>query len=250
MSGNTTTAGIPAAAAAVGYTTETFGPAVTLGNNWAPFNYSGINPSSIQATQNADGSVTIQDSGNNWGAQLASSEAFGGGGYFEATMSFPATANTGGGAFWMNDFENMVEGNPGSNWVEVDAAEFDNTNNTTAQDLYQIQYHNWVAPVGSGKQNLGVPNGIYAHVPAGTDWTKPHRYGLLWVPATATTQGYLKFYFDGALVGISTPWSQGAAALSVIDSRHLALILGTGGSPTTVYNVQVWGLSGILCEGS
>ena len=69
------------------------------------------------------------------GARNCLSEAFGDGGYFEATMSFPATANTGGGAFWMNDFENMVEGNPGSNWVEVDTAEFDNTNNTTAQDF-------------------------------------------------------------------------------------------------------------------
>ena len=54
----------------------------------------------------------------------------------------------------------------------------------------------------------------------------------------------LKFYFDGALVGTINcqynPALSATAALSVIDSRHLALILGTGGSPTTVYNVQVW----------
>jgi hypothetical protein len=244
MSGTQTPAGIPAVAAAVGYNTETFGPAVTLGSNWTPFSYFGNDPSSIQATQNADGSVTIQDSGNNYGAQLESTEAFGGGGYFQATMAFPS-GSAGGGTFWANDIQNMVDGNNGGNWVETDIAEFDDDAADQASDSYQIQYHNWYGGAGSTAQVYG-ETGV-ANVPAGTNFAQPNTYGMLWVPATATSQGYIKFYFNGVQVGNTITWNQYVAGQSatqnpfaVIDSRQLDLLLGTGGSPTTVYNVQVW----------
>jgi hypothetical protein len=187
----------------------------------------------------------IFNSGNGYGAQLSSKTAFGNGGYFEATMSFAPMPNAAAGAFWINDKENMVDDQPGNSWVEIDIAEFDNTNNTTAANAYQIQYHNWIAPVGSNNQNLGIPNGVVARVPSGTDWTKPHKYGLLWVPATASANGYLKFYFDGLLMATSATWAQNAPALSVIDNRHLVLILGTGGLPTTVSAVNVWQASAV-----
>jgi hypothetical protein len=244
MSGTQTTAGIPAVAAAVGYKTETFGAAVTLGSNWTPFSYFSNNPSSIQATQNADGSVTIQDSGNSYGAQLESTEAFGGGAYFQATMSFPS-GSAGGGTFWANDIQNMVDGNNGGNWVETDIAEFDDVAADEASNSYQIQYHNWYGGAGSTAQVYGEPS--TASVPAGTNFAQPNNYGMLWVPATATSQGYIKFYFNGVQVGTTITWNQyipGQSAtqnpFAVIDSRQLDLLLGTGGSPTTVDNVQVW----------
>ena len=72
------------------------------------------------------------------------------------------------------------------------------------------------------------------------------------MPATATTQGYAKWYFDDVQVGNTITWNQynpatppspvnGSSAYSVMDARHLYLILGSGPSnPMTVYNVQVW----------
>ena len=83
---------VPTAAAAVGYNTETFGPAVTLGSNWLLWT------DAANVKQNGDGSVTIAGGGNGYNAQIATAtpngsgslngEAFGGGGYFEATLSF------------------------------------------------------------------------------------------------------------------------------------------------------------------
>jgi len=239
---------VPAPAAAVGYDTQTFGPAVTLGQNWTPFSYFGVNPSSIQATQNADGSVTILDSGDNYGAQLASIPAFGGGGYFEATLSFPIPASGGGGGFWSGDSQGL-QGNNGGNGVEVDIAEFDDAAADQAGDYYQIQYHNWYGPQGSGKQVYPNPPGETgnATVPAGTDFSQPQTYGMLWVPATASTQGYMQFFFNGTQVGNTITWNQyisGQSALqnpfAVIDSRQLTLLLGTGGPPETVCSVSVW----------
>src|ERR1700761_3779621 len=76
---------VPGPAAAAGYNTETFGPSVTLGQNWQPFSYFGTEPNEMQVAQSG-GSITIQNSGDGYGAQLQSSAAFGGGGYFQATM--------------------------------------------------------------------------------------------------------------------------------------------------------------------
>ena len=74
------------------------------------------------------------------------------------------------------------------------------------------------------------------------------------MPATATTQGFAKYYFDGVQVGNTITWNQynpsagpapsisNGTAFSVLDELHLALILGTGssGTPNTVYSVSVW----------
>ena len=87
----------PAAAAAVGYNTETLGPSITVGGNWNNYDFFGTNPSDINVTQNADGSVTIDGGGNTYNGQLATAtlgsngqvvgEAFGGGLYAQATIS-------------------------------------------------------------------------------------------------------------------------------------------------------------------
>jgi hypothetical protein len=65
---------------------------------------------------------------------------------------------------------------------------------------------------------------------------------VLWVPATATSQGSLKYYFDGNQVGGSVSWSQGDGSLwSQLDGQQLTFILGAGAnSPMTASNVQIW----------
>jgi len=234
MSGSQTTAGIPAAASAAGYDIETFGPAVTLGQNWQPFSYFGTEPSEMQVAQNSNGSVTIQNSGDGYGAQLESTEAFGGGGYFQATMQFPPTPGIPGGAFWANGLQGMTGAT--TDTPEIDIAENDNNSDTVLQDLYLSQYHVWT---GGNNQTVAVPNGTYSNVPAGTNWNEPQTYGMLWIPATATSQGSMTFYFNGQQVGATVTWSQGSI-LGTIDQQQINLILGTGGSPTTVSNVQVW----------
>jgi hypothetical protein len=261
-----TTTAVPAPAAAVGDNIQTFGPAVTLGSNWQKFNFFGVDPGSVGAIQNADGSVTITGGGDDYGAQLSTASvggtgsfsgiAFGGGGYFEATMSFNGPAS-----FWANDIETMdgVSTGTGPNqwpgqaagygdWIETDFAEFD------ATGVYGFGVHNWFGTVGSGNDTNTGPVSGSPVFPAGADYTKPNTYGFLWVPATATTQGYAKYYFNGVQVGNTISWNQynpslgpppsitNGTAFSVLDKLHLALILGTGssGTPNTVYSVSVW----------
>jgi hypothetical protein len=98
-------------------------------------------------------------------------------------------------------------------------------------------------------------------VPKGTDFSRYHKYGCLWVPATPSTQGYLKFYFDDVQTGATFYWNyydpnhvstypaappvNGSTAMSGMDWRHMLLILGTGTyQPMTVRSVSVWQASG------
>jgi len=276
---------VPAQASAVGYNTLTFGPQITVsttvdpttsypafttGVNWAPYNFGGAEWTTVQFTQNADGSVSMNGTGQSYGNGLATAVsgnpnlttnrleftgiAFGGGGYFEANMAF-----NGPSAFWANDLEtqNGVQVNAGPNpwpgqaagygdWIENDIAEFDTTG------VYGFAIHNWYADVGSGDDvNTGAVSGSPAS-PPGAIYTNPNRYGLLWVPATGSSQGYAKWYFNDTQVGNTVTWDQynssngpppvvGTTAFSVMDTLHHYLILGCNpGTNLTVYSVSVW----------
>jgi hypothetical protein len=255
---------VPEPAAAVGFNTRTFGPSVTIGRNWHKFTFFGVSPSNINAVQNSDGSVTINPGGNDYGAMLCTTArgpgtsftgvAFGGGGYFQATMKFAGPAS-----FWANDIENMNGLSAGlgphhwpgqayvyGNWIEVDFAEFDTAN------VYGFAIHNWYGRVGSGAKTSTLESGSPVFSP-GADYTKPNTYGFLWVPAAGSRQGYAKFFFNGVKIGNTITWNQynpsvgpppstsNGTAYSVLDTLHLALILGTGTSTSnTIYNVEVW----------
>jgi hypothetical protein len=257
----------PAPAAAVGYNTRTFGPALTVGNNWHKFNFYGVNPLKVDVTRDADGSVMIKGGANDYGAQLCTASvsagklrgvAFGGGGYFESVMEFDGPAS-----FWANDIETMYGASTGAgpnrwpgqakgygNWIEVDMAEFD------TKGVYGFAIHNWYRSIGSGSDvNTGAISGSPVS-PAGADYTRPNKYGFLWVPATATSKGYAKFYFNDTQVGSTITWNKydpaaapapsvsKGTAFSVLDTLHLALILGSGNySSNTVYAVSVWQVS-------
>jgi Ca-dependent carbohydrate-binding module xylan-binding len=241
----------PAPAAAVGYDTETLGPSVTLGSNWRPFNFYAANPSGVSATQNADGSVTIAGGGDTYNAQLSTAsmisngtangqwqgEAFGGGLYAQATISFSGpsdglygSASDQWPAFWANTIEGMSTGGPN---VETDFMEMDSAG---TPDQYGTALHNFTP--GAPEQSTG----SWVNLSAGTNLNQPNTYGFLWVPATATTQGYADWFFNGLQVGQTVTWSQGSPGpYGVLDGNHLALILGTGSnSPMTVSSVQVW----------
>ena len=221
----------PAPAAAAGYTVQTFGPSITLGTtpdpttsypqftngaNWVPFAFLGTEWTNIGVVQNSDGSITLNGAGEIYGNGVTTAVppgsagntswqgiAFGGGGYFEATMAFNGPAS-----FWANDFESMGYSSAGDlterqwpgqaagygDWIETDFAEFDTTN------AYGFAMHNWYGtpdnPQGTSTLGSGstVTPGGPLGPPAGTDYTQPHKYGFLWVPATATTQGYARWY--------------------------------------------------------
>jgi hypothetical protein len=267
----------------VGYTILTFGPAVTLNSNWYPWNFygSGASPANV-AVQNADGSLLITgNENNNYGSSVATAyqtdtgdlwrgTAFGGGAYFEAVASFTGQGDgpyaNGGPAFWALDIEHTSGGPYVVNWpgqaatfddyFEVAVMEYD-----VSEYAYQNGISNWygdpsvgsVIPTSNPYSAVaGVPGSVL--VPAGTDFSALHRYGCLWVPATPSTQGYLKFYFDDTQVGATFVWTyddpsnpfppppvNNSTAMSGMDTRHMFMILGTGSTqPMTVQSISVW----------
>jgi hypothetical protein len=286
---------VPVAAAAVGYKTLTFGPAVKLNDNWVPWNFYGAGAQPAGAvSQKSDGSLFISGlESDTYGATVSTAsqtkggkgwtgKAFGGGAYFEAVISFTGQGNgpygNGGPAFYALDVEHTSQGPYAVGWpgmpknsagkiyndfFEVDFMEYD-----VKEYSYQNGIGNWYgypAATRSGTHNpyqaIGGSDGSVL-VPTGTDFSQYHKYGCLWVPATPSTQGYLKFYFDDVQTDsptfywnyydpndISTypaaPPLNGSTAMSGMDWRHMLLILGTGTTqPMTVQSVSVWQASG------
>jgi hypothetical protein len=260
---------------------------VSLDSNWFAWNFysAGAQPADA-ASQNSDGTLFISGNENNsYGATVSSATqnstvtrwagtAFGGGAYFEAVVSFTGQGsgpyNNGGPAFWALDIEHLSQGPYVVNWpgqasdyndfFEVDFMEYD-----CGTLCYQNGIGNWYGPAGSHQAThnpyeavAGATGSVLA--PAGTNFAQPQTYGCLWVPATPTSQGYLKFYLNGVQTGQTFVWNyndpanpfppppvNNQTAMSGMDQRHLALILGTGtDQPMTVYSVSVWQASSAL----
>ena len=130
------------------------------------------------------------------------------------------------------------------------------------QNTYGGATHDWGGTYGTKEGKEGEKGWQYNYqndnfvirLPKDIDFTKPHRYGYLWVPATATVRGYAQYYFDGLATTDKVTWSYynaekpppppaAAAAwkFGINDSQHAALVLGTGvNQPMTVYCVDVW----------
>ena len=256
------------AAAAVGYQTQTFGPQLTLGVNWWPNNFYSA---SIPATQNPDGTVLITAQGIASATYDTSKPhqwrglAFGGGAYFEAVLHFSNADNSAltpsWPAFWSTDIENMSQnavtastqwaGQPQGfgNWIETDFFEYDRGN----VNEYGIQIHNWYGYHAHARvQDVLSYSTAPIKVAEGFNWADAHKYGYLWVPATATTQGYAEGFMDDVQMGPTIYWNQydpeapppplpGTTAVSVWDSRHVILMLDTGPhNPMTIETVTVW----------
>ena len=291
--GGVNVAGVPLPAAGVGYNVNTFsstfnndvdvGYTNVPGFNWYLWNW--FSPSGLGHANAANITITPGVSayfaGENIGpnAELSSADvdstnstfvgtAFGGGGYFEATISFDPTTFTaapGWPAWWSMSIEHAAYNSGLALWTgqitgyscynELDFMEYMNYASLPNSYVGTLHTHYNQAPANGYLDQVvnNSPNGGNIDAVASyTMFRNPHTYGVLWVPHTSTTPGYAQYYFDRKPVGTAVTWTAfvasahtpppaGTWAFGVIDNMHLALILGTGtGSPMTVYKVQVW----------
>jgi hypothetical protein len=147
-----------------------------------------------------------------------------------------------------------------NDFFEVDFMQYDCTHTY----CYQNGIGQWYGRPGRGVLSTSNPYQAYhncagcVNVPTGTDFTQPHKYATLWVPQSqgcapyAPGQGCLIFFFDGVQTGATFVWNAYSAsnlpppvnnstAMSGMDNRHLAILIGTGtDQPMTVYSVKVW----------
>ena len=146
-------------------------------------------------------------------------------------------------------------------FVEVDFFELDLKDQVALgiENVYGGAMHDWYgAWNGTCRAFCRVTTPQFAlvrRVPGKVDFTQYHRYGFLWVPATPDKQGFGEYYFDDRKIGLTATWSQYRGQrpppvapwiFSIMDSDHLALVLGTGvNEPMTVASVSVWQASGV-----
>ncbi len=242
------------------------------GFQWYAYNFFGSNADLTAIKLNTDSSITLNGDVTGPNGELATGcvtsagfvgTSFGGGGYFEATLKFnPQDAIdhnfAGWPSFWSMAREHLAleadEQWPGqvagySHFIEADIFEYDLYPSTSQQNTFGSCLHDWS---GVWEAGPGYPTNHFSPplctVNSATDFTQYHRYGMLWVPATTSKRGYVKFYFDDAKVGMLLSWpnylNQDPMTYSpfgIMDKQHLVLVLGTGvGMPMTVETVKVW----------
>lgn len=257
------------------------------GFNWYVSKWYGWAPTRAANIQYAPGKgVTLTSGGETSNFSISSAShtgrkfpsdwvgiAFGGGGYFEAYIRFEPTTVLRPGAigfpaWWLWPLNAPREGQ--SQWkgqplgfahhTEVDIFEYSPALKGPT-DSYLASVHEWYGLYGETCRrwcqiaNYGgtsrFDNNV-AHIPEGTDFRKFHKYGLLWVPATSRTDGYLQYYFDDQPVETRLSWSMYRDeppppgpnipwAFGVLDRQEMFLVLGTGvGQPMTILWVNVW----------
>jgi hypothetical protein len=281
----------PPYAANIGYTVNTFSTIFSTatvdtsgagpsGFKWYPWNFYGRHANTGAFKFNGDGSITLGGDVTGPNGQLVTAiaaknqpkflgTAFGGGAYIEAEFKFDPddvakAGSKGWPSFWSLGLEDSALG--GSQWpgqptgfrhsVEVDVFEYLYLPYNVPRNIYGAGMHDWY-----GIPNVTCPKGLCAQhmdskdtkraTPIGTDLRQYHRYGLLWVPATDTTAGYVRYYFDGQPLGGDQRWTKFADqpppptnqawSFGRLDQQHLVLILGTGvNEPLTIRSVNVW----------
>jgi hypothetical protein len=194
--------------------------------------------------------------------------AFGGGGYFEVTFKFdPQTvtnSKTGNWpAWWSMAIEHMAS-LPSAHWPGQ-AARYDHY---IEPDLFEWDVSDYGDPPGKSYAGAMVdwsamwpkmvrkiqpwPKFVVT-TPSTTDFRQYHKFGWLWVPATATTEGYAQYYFDDQPTTDRVSWTQFTNqtptpagqmdpwTFGILDRQHLVLILGSGASGAmTIQSVNVW----------
>lgn len=250
------------------------------------FGFADTSPSIL--TFNMDGSLTVDGALVTGGAgggmySLAAKttpvtawhgQAFGGGFYTEATLSFdPSDVNNAGGvngfpAWWADPMEHGAQGAILSeqwqgqaagyvHFTETDFWEYNVWNQGNRLFQYNGTVIDW-SGIWDGAEypfNFQNSNNRLITLPVGTDFTKPHRYGFLWVPATISTLGYFQWYFDGlptsdrvtyskydcstspaAPAASNSPWLYG-----VLDCQHPELLFNPSGTgKLRVHGIDVW----------
>jgi hypothetical protein len=279
----------PVAAAAAGYCDNTFStPSFTTSNvdmsntyaqgfQWYYGNWFGYPASYTQVTLNSGVASVIGTNYNTLGITTAGynagapngyvGTAFGGGAYFEWKVNFNSTeVNTTDGwpAAWTLSLEHFAN-LPGQQWTgqvagydifpELDALEYITTG-AGGPGLNTVHAHYGTYNVTCSNYcdyNPGAKT--YTIATPSTTFT----VGMLWVPATSTTDGYTKIYLNNVLQsgttqtwcqfiysaqvpppGSSRCWSLGAA-----DSQHMVGIISSGtNTPINAVAFNVWQLNG------
>lgn len=248
---------------------------------WYPYTLFGRHANVSAIKLNTDGSVTLAGDTTGPNGEITSATpasnsagfvgtAFGGGAYIEAVFKFNpsdvAAANSKGWpSFWSLAAEASVFNNGSNQWkgqakgyehqIEYDFFEYDYLPYGVPRNVYSSAMHDWYGIYNvtcSGLCQQGTASAVSKRAtPVTTDLTQYHRYGYLWVPATATAEGYARAYFDGEPIGTDVHWTQFTSqpptpngqpwAFGIMDQQHLVLILGTGvKEPMTVESVSVW----------
>jgi hypothetical protein len=251
------------------------------GFSWYPWNLFGHHANTSAINVNSDGSVTLAGDSTGPNGELVTATpagnttkfvgtAFGGGAYFDAEIKFDPedvarTGTKGWPSFWALPIEGSVLPG-GSQWqgqpagyqhsVEVDILEYLYLPYNVPRNIYGAGMHDWF-----GIPNVTCSRALCAQhmdreepkrkTSEGTDFTQYHHFGFLWVPATNSTAGYARFYFDGKPMGPDRQWTKFENqpppptnqpwAFGRLDQQHLVLILGTGlHEPMTIRAVNVW----------
>lgn len=259
----------------------------TPGYNWYLAKWFGWHPTKASSILfNGDGSITLTsgEGGANYTIGSAAETgraqkewvgtAFGGGGYFEAELKFdPRKVGTPGTvgfpAWWLEPLEHSTSskthwsGQPAGyeHYVEVDIFEYNPRKEAPANDYFG-SVHEWYGISGitcprefcqaTNYNNQSKFTNYLIATPSNNNFLQFHKFGVLWVPATKTSQGYLQYYFDGHATGDRISWSQYRDqpppptkstpwTFGILDRQHMYLILGTGDNePMTVQSVNVW----------
>ncbi len=215
-------ASVPPPAAAVGYVRKTISSPVVLGANW-----SAITGANIRI--NADGTITISGGGSTYNNQISASPVVTGGFYAEATLSWTGVAVWVPGDGWPAWWSTNVAAGIGMVNTEADFME-----GMSGANAYDTGLHNWNA---DGTDTNSGPGTVA--VPAGTDFSRPHKFGFLFVPATGSATGYAKWFFDGVQ---NKEIRIGQTGLySSLATQPSTMLLGSGTkNPMTVFTADVW----------
>jgi hypothetical protein len=271
-------------AAAAGYTQHTYsasnfsaanvdiGASYARGFNLYLSNFFGSQTPSNAVTFNADGSLSALYAGN-MNLTLSScaaigaapgfvGKAFGGGAFITAQIAFdPATVDMTKGwpSFWTMAAEHLCgldiqwPGQPAGygHFIEADIFEFIRSQTlypkafaSTLHDWYGV----WSPTAGWQVVDSDFNDGTMTQS-VGTDYTQINTVGMLWIPATPTTDGSIRFFFNDSQVGPAITWKQFADqapppgspwTFGVIDRQHLALIVGSASGAIKVKSIDVW----------
>jgi hypothetical protein len=253
-------AGVPPQAAAVGYNTLTFdGSTLTLNTNCYAV-WPGVSQGTGHILIEGDSTYHFNDhlglekpdgSGDFVGT------VFGGGGYFEARLSFDNSPEgwfegaDGWPSFWFNAAEaegySSLSALTNDQNLEVDTLEW--TSSGTSNH-YNCGLIHWYGGQGANFNNLNINDDGQVFAGSGFDPSQPHDFGMLHVPATDTTPGRIEGYLDGVKVKTytydkyvsgGTPNTSTDPAFSVADIQHWRVIAGTAtANPMKVYSIKVW----------
>ena len=165
-------------------------------------------------------------------------------GFWSGTMPLPSRPRNGNPPPWSMSVENApMPGWPGK-WetIENDIMEYNPSWGHPHQ--FDSTIHDWSSGAECG--NIGNFNAV-VYTPAGTDYTKWHTYGQLWVPATPQNgwHGYRQVYFDGVpQQAICWRGNQISKTSQPSGSYLFSMCDGTPQSPPLWRNLMIGGAMG------